>query len=91
MAALARACADLIRQHPRDWKQRLGRLESLDWSRSNARLWEGRAMSAGRISKRSVNVILIGNAIKKHLGLKLSAEEEELEADFARSRNGRSS
>jgi hypothetical protein len=46
-------------------------------------------MSAGRISTHSVNVILTGNGIRRHLGLKLSAEEE-LEADFARSRNGRS-
>jgi DNA sulfur modification protein DndB len=91
MAALARAGADLLRQHPRDWKQKLARIESVDWSRSNARFWEGRAMSAGRISKRSVNVVLTGNLLKKHLGLKLSGEEQDLEADFARSRNGRSS
>jgi DNA sulfur modification protein DndB len=87
MAALGRAGYDLLRQHPRDWKQRLARLESLDWARSN-RAWEGRAMNAGRLSKRSVNIVLTGNVIKKQLGLKLSAEEEELEADFVRSRHG---
>lgn len=86
LAALGRAGCDLLRQHPRDWKQKLARLKSLDWSRGNTRLWEGRAMNAGRLSKRSVNVTLTGNAIKKHLGLALSAEEEALEAEFVGTR-----
>jgi DNA sulfur modification protein DndB len=91
LAALARAGSDLLTKHPRDWKQRLAKLETLDWSRSNTQLWEGRAMSAGRLSKKTVNVVLTGNAIKKHLGLKLSDEEQQLESDYLRSRNGRSS
>lgn len=66
---------------------RLARLRSLDWSRGNSRLWEGRAMHAGRLSKRSANVTLTGNAIKKHIGLALSEDEGELEAAFARGRN----
>jgi DNA sulfur modification protein DndB len=90
LAALARAGSDLLRSYPRDWKQKLARLSSLDWSRSNTKLWEGRAMSAGRLSKKTVNVVLTGNAIKKHLGLKLSDEEQQLESDYLRSRNGRS-
>ncbi len=48
LAALARAGSDLLTKHPRDWKQRLAKLETLDWSRSNTQLWEGRAMSAGQ-------------------------------------------
>jgi DNA sulfur modification protein DndB len=90
LAALARAGCDLFSKHPRDWKQRLAKLETLDWARSNTKLWEGRAMSAGRLSKKTVNVILTGNAIKKHLGLKLSDEEQQVESDYLRSRNGRS-
>ena len=90
LAALARAGIELLNKHPRDWKQKLARLDSLDWSRSNARLWEGRAMSAGRLSKKTVNVVLTGNAVKKHLGLKLSAEEEAVEGDFVRGGNSRS-
>ena len=50
----------------------------------------GGAMSAGRLSKKTVNVILTGNAVKKHLGLKLSDEEQQLESDYLRSRDGRS-
>jgi len=84
LAALGRAGCDLMREHPRDWKAKLARLRSLDWSRGNTRLWEGRAMNAGRLSKRNVNVTLTGNLIKKQLGLTLTPEEEALEAEFVR-------
>ena len=56
LAALARAGNALLRLHPQDWKRRLAKLATLDWSRSNSSLWEGRAMSAGRLSKKTVNV-----------------------------------
>lgn len=90
LAALARAGTDLLTKHPRDWKQKLAKLETLDWSRSNSKLWEGRAMSAGRLSKKTVNVILTGNAIKKHLGMRISEDEQQVENDYLRTRNGRS-
>jgi DNA sulfur modification protein DndB len=90
LAALARAGNDLLVNHGRGWKGRLKKLATLDWSRSNSRLWEGRAMNAGRLSKRSVNVTLTGNVVKQHLGLELSPEEMELERQFRRSNNGRS-
>src|SRR5262249_39144943 len=51
LAAIARAGRDLLRLHPKDWRQRLERLATLDWSRGNTDLWEGRAMNAGRLSK----------------------------------------
>jgi DNA sulfur modification protein DndB len=86
LSGLARAGQTLLARHPTDWKQRLAALKSLDWSRSNTKQWEGRAMSAGRLSKKTVNVTLTGNAIKKHLGLKLSGEEQQLESEY---RNGR--
>ena len=41
-------------------------------------------MNAGRLSKKTVNVVLTGNAVKKHLGLELSVGEEALEAAAAR-------
>ena len=88
LSALARMGSALIAKHPKDWKQKLAKLDSLDWSRSNAGLWEGRAMNAGRLSKKLVNVGLTGNAIKKHLGLKLTADEQELEAQYQRNRHG---
>ncbi len=87
LSAIARAGSALIAAYPRDWKRRLRKLESLDWSRTNSGLWEGRAMTAGRLSKRLINVGLTANAVKKHLGLELTPEEEELEDQFQRSRN----
>jgi DNA sulfur modification protein DndB len=89
LAALARAGNDLLKHHRRDWKTRLRDLSTLDWSRNNASQWEGRAMNAGRLSKRNVNVALTANLVKKHLGLKLSAEEQELEQEFRRNHDGR--
>ncbi len=90
LASLARVGNTLLTKHRRAWKGKLKKLETLDWSRA-ARQWEGRAMNAGRLSKRGVNVTLTGNLIKKHLGLILTAEEKELESDFLRNRkNGRS-
>lgn len=90
LAALARVGNTLLAKHRTDWKPRLKKLATMDWSRSNTALWEGRAMSAGRLSKRNVNVTLSGNLIKQHLGLPLTAEEQELENQISRSRHGRS-
>ena len=89
LAGLGRAGNALLRTCPDAWKAHLGKLRSLDWSRSNSGIWEGRAMSAGRLSKKTVNVVLTGNLIKRHLGLKLSADEQQLEKEFRRTSNGR--
>lgn len=89
LAGLARAGNTLLSKHRRGWKGKLKKLSSLDWSRSNSGQWEGRAMNAGRLSKRNVNVTLTGNLIKEHLGLALTAEEQQLEDEFRRGTNGR--
>jgi len=44
-------------------------------------------MTAGRLSKRLINAGLTGNAIKKHIGIKLTPDEQELEDQFQRNRN----
>lgn len=82
LAALGRVGQSLLIEHPKDWQVRLRGLSTLDWSRSNSRLWEGRAMIAGRLSKANSCVVLTGNAIKQHLGLPLTAEEQKLENQF---------
>lgn len=88
LAAIARAGNAMIVKGRADLKN-LRRLSTIDWSRGNVKLWEGRAMTSGRLSKRSVNVALTGNAIKQHLGLELTAEEQQLEDEFRSARNGR--
>jgi DNA sulfur modification protein DndB len=86
LRALARAGVDLICQPPAAWKKMLVRLKNMDWSRSNAGIWEGRAMIAGKISKAHNNIILTSNLIKRTVGLPLNPTEEQVEADSAKGR-----
>ncbi|MDA1055732.1 MAG: DNA sulfur modification protein DndB [Planctomycetota bacterium] len=79
IAAIARAGRALLAQSPKGWKRRLAKLSSLNWARSNTKLWEGRAMIGGRLSKSSSAVARAGNAVKLHLGLKLTNDEQALE------------
>ena len=79
LSAIGTAGADLLAAQPDDWPSRLQKLATVDWSRSNQDLWEGRAMVHGRISKAKVHIQLTANLLKQHMGLRLSAEEEELE------------
>ena len=88
LAALARVGNTMLVSGGKTWKSKLKKLESLDWSRKNNQ-WEGRAMNAGRLSKKTVNVTLSSNLIKKHLGVKLTAEEQQLEKDFKRNSSGK--
>jgi len=78
----------LLAVSPKNWQTKLRGLKTLDWSRSNSRLWEGRAMIAGRLSKANSCVVLTANAIKQHLGLPLTAEEDEVERQFKKRGRG---
>jgi DNA sulfur modification protein DndB len=69
----------LLRERRDEWRDLLTPLAAVNWSRSNATLWEGRALAGGRVSKSRANVMLTTNAIKKKLGLPLSPEEKRLE------------
>ncbi|MBO0879188.1 MAG: DNA sulfur modification protein DndB [Mycobacterium sp.] len=84
--ALGRVGNGLLHQStsPAQWQKKLRRLRSIDWSRTNASLWEGRALLGGKVSKASANVVLTANAIRNALGLQLSAEELRAEEAFHR-------
>ena len=45
----------LIKLYPDDWSERLSALEPVDWRRANTDIWEGRAMSRGKMSKSRTN------------------------------------
>lgn len=77
----------LLRDKRTALKTRLRPLGSIDWSRSNAKLWEGRAMTGGRVSKGGQNVGLTAIAIKRHLKLLLSPEERQIERMFKSGRD----
>jgi DNA sulfur modification protein DndB len=82
LQALGRIGNVLLSQ--KSWKRRLAHLADIDWSRSNAALWEGRALTGGRVSKNGQNVTLMTNAIKHHLGLSLTPDEERVERAYLR-------
>lgn len=74
----------LLNENPKDWKKKLGLIKNIDWSRQNTKVWEGRALIAGKVSKNSTNVSLTTNVIKQKLGLELSPEEKRLEQAYKR-------
>lgn len=69
-----------------NWKTIGGRLGEMDWHKTNSDLWEGRAMTAGRVTKAANNVTLTTNALKSHLGVALTPEEQRIEDQFVRAR-----
>lgn len=82
--ALGIAGAALLEQYPKTWRTQLKALKKLDWARTNAGDWEGRAMLHGRISKASTNVQLTAIFIKQALGVKLSEDDKLIEASRTR-------
>jgi len=79
LQAIGKAGNALLKGNPSGWKTRLKALGQIDWSRKNARLWEGRALIGGKVSKVTTNVILTTNVLKKRLGVELDPEEQRVE------------
>jgi DNA sulfur modification protein DndB len=82
--ALGRLGHALRAQGDVNWKDVGVQLGELDWQKSNGKMWEGRAMTAGRVSKSSNNVTLTANVLKQHLGVELTPEEQRVEDAFRR-------
>jgi DNA sulfur modification protein DndB len=80
LAALGHVGRALLQTDSETWTKRLAKLSKLDWKRSNASLWEGRALIGGRVHKAHANVRLTASLLKTHLKLPLTPEEVELEA-----------
>lgn len=70
-------------------KSRLKALRKIDWSRANTKVWEGRAMIGGRVSKATQNVTLTANVIKRSFGIELSPEEARVDRFLKEARNGK--
>ena len=81
LTALGRVCNTLLLDGVpcQQWPQQLQPLSLMDWSRTNTALWEGRALVGGVVSKSSSNIVLTTAALRSHLGMTLSAEEEKAE------------
>ncbi len=68
----------------RNWDKTLRHLSEIDWHRSNTALWEGRAMSGGRVSKSAGNLLLTTSLMRQRLGLPLPEDEQRAENAFTR-------
>jgi DNA sulfur modification protein DndB len=86
LQALAIVGHDLLKTPNSRWKPQLKALRSVDWSRSNAGMWEGRAMIDGHVSKAQNNVVLTANLLKKLLRVPLNADERRAEEMHARAK-----
>ena len=89
LQALAYAGKSLMARYPRQWTKKLAEIQTIDWRRSNSSLWEGRAMVGGQVAKSGKSVTLTANAVKTHLGLALSADEQQAEDALRRGSNGK--
>jgi len=78
----------LTQYYPDDWRMRLKKLAIIDWSRSNVKIWEGRAMNNGRISKAPMNLTLTANYLKQIMDLPLTMEEERIEKRYQKQIHG---
>jgi DNA sulfur modification protein DndB len=79
LQALGRVGKALYEHPSADRARRLKRLRTIDWSRKNAAMWEGRAMNGGSVQNSAKNVVLTGNQIKQVLELELTPEESVAE------------
>lgn len=68
----------------RHWSIVLEKLQTIDWHRSNATVWEGRATVGGKVSKGASNVLLTAGYIRSALGLELPPDEQQAEDSFNR-------
>jgi DNA sulfur modification protein DndB len=82
LQAIGIAGASLLAKHPKDWKLALKGLRKIDWLRTNTKVWEGRALSHGRVAKTTASVRLTANLIKKQVGLRLDDDDKALEASM---------
>jgi DNA sulfur modification protein DndB len=89
LAALGHAGRALMKAKPKLWQTDLPKLRQLNWSRSNHKMWEGRATIGGKVSKSRNNVMMTTSALKSALGLPLSPNEIRLEQNLAASEPGR--
>ena len=78
LQSIAKAGNELL-QYKNNWQKYLKELDKIDWSRANTKLWEGRAMIGGKVSKSNINIVLTTNVIKKQWGLQLTEEEQRIE------------
>ncbi|MBU5643396.1 DNA sulfur modification protein DndB, partial [Citrobacter sp. S46_ASV_140] len=81
LQALGLLGRSLIIQEPEQWQQKILKLKSFDWRKSNPEMVK-RAMQHGKLSKTGTAIQLTCNALKLALSIPLTPEEQELEAQM---------
>ena len=74
MRAIGGAGAEMMREHPDDWRERLVRLQDIDWAKSNPQ-WDGVCVVAGSVSSNRQSRQATKAFVKRALGLNLSDAE----------------
>jgi len=87
LQAIANCGSYLLSKQPKQWEKKLLSLQSIDWRRSSAKIWEGRALTAGRLNKSSNNVTLTSNLIKNTMCIPLNESEKKVEMEFQKGKS----
>lgn len=72
----------LLAEKPKAWRKYLSTLKSLDWSRRNADLWEGRVMNGARMNGQKRAVLLGANVLCQAVGLPLDERGRHAESSL---------
>ncbi len=89
LQALGHVGKQILEKNTATWQRKLKKLRDINWTRSDAKSWEGRAMIGGRVSKATHNVTLTTNFIKRKFGMRLTPEEQRVEQSFKRGDHGK--
>lgn len=68
----------LVKQYPNDWKQKLKKLQTIDWSRSSP-LWEGKLILNGAMLKTRNGIQMAANIIIRECMGKVPQERQQYE------------
>ena len=69
--------AILLKKYPNEWKEKLKGLRELGWSRTD-KMWDGRLVMEGKMSKTKIGMELAANAILNSLGIPLDEERKKI-------------
>lgn len=81
MHAIGRVGNALLTYKRQDWKEYIGKLKQIDWSRTNSD-WENRVIIRYKISKSTTSILLASAYIKRKIGLEPDANEMAAESLF---------
>jgi len=80
LIAIGAAGRALVTDYPDNWETKLTKIDSINWLKSH-KVWEGRALSSGRIDASNRGLILITIYLKRELGITLDTEEQTIESN----------